>query len=42
MNQINVELQLKQLIRLTLEMRWFVDNYRHNKMFRDGRVLGLI
>jgi len=27
--------------RSALEFQWFVNNYRHNRMFRDGRVIGL-
>ena len=38
----SAEKQLKYLVRLSLEMKWFVNNYREGKMFRDGRVLGLI
>ncbi len=26
--------------RAALELEWFVNNYRHNRMYRDGRVLG--
>jgi hypothetical protein len=35
------EQALWKLVRSVIELGWFVNNYRHGKMYRDGRVLSL-
>ncbi len=39
---LTISERLRALHLSVLRMEWFVDNYRCGKMFRDGRVLGLV
>lgn len=37
----NAEQAYWSFARTVLEIEWFVNNYRYNRMYRDGRVFGL-